>query len=302
VSNLSKIIARNRRNDRIFRLFALAILSLTILVLGMLLTQMISDGWSRIDLNFVTTFPSRFAERAGIVSAIVGSVYVLLVTAVTAIPLGIAAAIYLEEYAPKNRWTTLIELNINNLAGVPSIVYGLLALGILVRQINLGSSIGAAGITLALLILPIIIVTSREAIRAVPLTMREAALACGATKWQTTKDHVVPYASGGILTGIIIALSRAVGETAPLITIGALSYIAFLPPSPVTREAPFISFEWLSSGFTVLPIQMFNWVSRPQPEFHTNAAAAGVILMLVAMSMNACAVILRNHFRRKYHW
>jgi phosphate transport system permease protein len=302
VRDLTKAIARNRRKDRIFRTFALFLLLLTLVVLGLLLAQMIMDGWKRIDTSFITSFPSRFAERAGVVSAIVGSIYVLFVTALSAIPLGIAAAIYLEEYAPKNRWTTLIELNINNLAGVPSIVYGLLALGVLVRQFHLGSSISAAGITLALLILPIIIVTSREAIRAVPVTMREAALACGATKWQTTKDHVVPYASGGILTGIIIALSRAVGETAPLITIGALSYIAFLPASPVTTEAPFVNFEWLSSGFTVLPIQMFNWVSRPQPEFHVNAAAAGVILMVVAMTMNACAVVLRNHFRRKYHW
>jgi phosphate transport system permease protein len=210
--------------------------------------------------------------------------------------------VYLEEYAPKNWLTALIEINIANLAGVPSIVYGLMALGLFVYQLQLGQSVLAAGLTLALLILPIVIVATRESIRAVPGSVREAAYALGATKWQTVKDHVLPYSTGGILTGVIIALSRAIGETAPLITIGALTFIAFLPPAPVKAEFPFVSFEWLVSPFTVLPIQMFNWVSRPQEEFHFNAAAAGLVLMMATVLMNAVAIYVRYRFRRRIKW
>jgi phosphate transport system permease protein len=226
----------------------------------------------------------------------------MLVTAITAVPLGVAAGVYLEEYAPKNWLTALIEINIANLAGVPSIVYGLMALGLFVYQLQLGQSILAAGLTLALLILPIVIVATRESIRAVPGSIREAAYALGATKWQTVRDHVLPYSTGGILTGVIIALSRAIGETAPLITIGALTFIAFLPPAPITAEFPFVSFEWLMSPFTVLPIQMFNWVSRPQEEFHFNAAAAGLVLMGMTVIMNAAAIYLRYRFRKRIKW
>jgi phosphate transport system permease protein len=226
----------------------------------------------------------------------------MLVTAFTAVPMGVAAGIYLEEYAGKSWLTAIIEINIANLAGVPSIVYGLMALGLFVYQLRLGQSILTAGLTLALLILPIVIVATRESIRAVPGSIREAAYALGATKWQTVKDHVIPYSTGGILTGVIIALSRAIGETAPLITIGALTFIAFLPGSPFTSEFPFISFEWLMSPFTVMPIQMFNWISRPQQEFHLNAAAAGLVLMVMTLAMNAVAIYLRYRFRKRIKW
>jgi phosphate transport system permease protein len=229
-------------------------------------------------------------------------VLVMLVTALTSIPLGVAAAIYLEEYAPKNRLTAIIEINIANLAGVPSIVYGLMALGLFVYQLHLGHSILTAGLTLALLCLPVVIITTREAIRSVPVAIREAAYALGATKWQTIRDHVLPYSTGGTLTGVIIALSRAIGETAPLITIGALSFIAFLPSSPVTAEPPFLSVRWLFDPFTVLPMQMFNWVSRPQEAFHLNAAGAGLVLMVVTLAMNGLAYYVRYRSRRRIHW
>jgi len=198
--------------------------------------------------------------------------------------------------------TDLIEINIANLAGVPSIVYGLMALGLFVYEFHLGQSFLTAGLTLAMLILPMVIIATREAIRAVPPQMREAAYALGATKWQTVKDHVIPYSMGGILTGLILALSRAVGETAPLITVGALSFIAFLPHSPWQSDLPFISFQWIFDPFTVMPIQMFNWVSRPQEDFHVNAAAAGMVLLLMTLTMNALAITIRARFRKRMHW
>jgi phosphate transport system permease protein len=196
----------------------------------------------------------------------------------------------------------LIEINITNLAGVPSIVFGLMALGLLVYQFGLGQSIRTAGLTLGLLVLPIVIVTTRESVRSIPIHIREAAYAVGATKWQVVRDHVLPYSMGGILTGMIIALSRAIGETAPLITVGALTFIAFLPHSPIQTEFPFLSTQWLSDPFTVMPIQMFNWVSRPQDEFHVNAAAAGLVLLLMTLSMNGLAIFIRHHFRKKIKW
>ncbi len=226
----------------------------------------------------------------------------MLVTTFSAVPVGIAAGVYLEEYARRNWITDIIEINVTNLAGVPSIVYGLLALGLFVYGLGFGQSILSAGLTLGLLILPVVIVSTREAIRSVPVAMREAAYALGATRWQTVHDHVLPYSTGGILTGIILGLSRAIGETAPIITIGALTFIAFLPPSPVTSEPPFISFEWLMAPFTVMPIQMFNWLSRPQTAFLNNAAAAGLILVVMTVGMNALAIWLRYRFRKKIKW
>jgi phosphate transport system permease protein len=224
------------------------------------------------------------------------------VTTAAAIPLGIMAGIYLEEYAPRNWVTELIEINVTNLAGVPSIVYGLLALGLFVYEFDLGQSILTAGLTLALLILPVVIVATREAIRAIPRDIREGAYALGATRWQTVKDHILPYSLGGILTGVIIGLARAIGETAPVITIGALTFIAFLPPLPVTSEYPYLSFDWLFSPFTVMPIQMFNWVSRPQAAFLENAAAAGIVLIVMTLVMNALAIWLRFRFRKRIKW
>ena len=300
--DLEARIARNKTVDHLFVVVGLLATFVGLLTLGALMMDLALDGVGRFSWEFFTSFPSRFASRAGILSAWVGTILVMIVTAVTAVPLGVAAGVYLEEYAPRNWLTALIEINIANLAGVPSIVYGMMALGLFVYQLRLGQSILTAGLTLALLILPIVIVATREAVRAVPGSMREAALALGATKWQTVKDHVVPYSTGGILTGVIIALSRAIGETAPLITIGALTFIAFLPGAPIKAEFPFISFEWLMSPFTVMPIQMFNWVSRPQEEFHLNAAATGLILMFMTLAMNAVAIYLRYRFRKRIKW
>lgn len=297
-----KSIARSKMLDALFAVIGLLAMLVGLATLLALLVNLALDGAGRLSWQFFTSYPSRFASRAGILSAWVGTTLVMLVTATTAVPLGVAAGVYLEEYAPKNRLTALIEINIANLAGVPSIVYGLMALALFVYQLRLGQSIVTAGLTLALLILPIVIVATREAIRAVPGTIREAAYALGATKWQTVKDHVLPYSTGGILTGVIIALSRAIGETAPLITVGALTFIAFLPAPPVQAEFPFISFEWLKSPFTVMPIQMFNWVSRPQHEFHLNAAAAGLVLMLMTLAMNGLAIYIRFRFRRRIKW
>lgn len=295
-------IARRQLRDRLFALTGLGVMAAAFLVLLALLGQLAFDGIGRMSWQFLTAYPSRFPAQAGILSAWVGTVLVMFLTALTAVPLGLGAAIYLEEYAPKNGLTDLIEINITNLAGVPSIVYGLMALGLLVYEFHLGQSFLTAGLTLAMLILPMVIIATREAIRAVPPQIREAAYALGATKWQTVRDHVVPYSMGGILTGMILALSRAVGETAPLITVGALSFIAFLPHPPLSSEFPFVSIQWLFDPFTVMPIQMFNWVSRPQEEFHVNAAAAGVILLLMTLAMNAIAITVRARFRRRIHW
>jgi phosphate transport system permease protein len=295
-------VAHNKRRDKIFALFGLLSTLIGMVTLAALLIDLATDGAARLRPEFFFSFPSRFPSRAGILSSWVGTTLVMIVTAATAVPLGIGAGIYLEEYAPKNWVTAIIEINIANLAGVPSIVYGLMALGLFVYQFKLGQSILSAGLTLALLILPIVIVATRESVRAVPGSMREAAYALGATKWQATRDHVLPYSMGGILTGIIIALSRAIGETAPLITIGALTFIAFLPDPPIKGELPFISFDWLFSPFSVLPIQMFNWVSRPQQEFHLNAAATGLVLMVMTLLMNGIAIYLRYRFRRRIKW
>jgi phosphate transport system permease protein len=226
----------------------------------------------------------------------------MITTALFAIPLGIAAGIYLEEYAPKNFLTQVIEINISNLAGIPSITFGLMALGIFVYEFGLGRSILTAGLTLGLLVLPIIIVATRESIRTIPNSIREASFALGASRWQTIWNHVLPYSSGGILTGVIISLSRAIGETAPLITIGALTFIAFLPASPIQPDFPFLSFQWLKDPFTVMPIQMFNWLSRPQADFHVNAAATGIVLLVMTLLMNGTAIYIRYRFRKKFNW
>lgn len=295
-------IAQNRLRDRLFALTGLGAMLVALLVLLALLGQLAFDGMGRVSWQFLSAYPSRFPAQAGILSAWIGTLLVMFLTALTAVPLGLGAAIYLEEYAPKNWLTDLIEINITNLAGVPSIVYGLMALGLLVYEFHLGQSFLTAGLTLAMLILPMVIIATREAIRAVPSQIREAAYALGATKWQTVRDHVVPYSMGGMLTGMILALSRAVGETAPLITIGALSFIAFLPHSPLSSEFPFVSIQWLFDPFTVMPIQMFNWISRPQEEFHMNAAAAGVFLLFMTLAMNALAITVRARFRRRIHW
>jgi len=296
------LIAKAKRWDVIFVALGVIALGIGLLTFVALFVDMLIDGWARLRPEFFTQFPSRRAGQAGILSAWVGTILVMLVTAVVAVPLGVAAGVYLEEYAPKNWVTDIIEINITNLAGVPSIVYGLLALGLFVYAFGLGQSIQTAGLTLALLILPVVIVATREAIRAIPGMIREGAYAVGATKWQTTKDHIIPYSLPGILTGVIIGMSRAIGETAPIITIGALTFIAFLPPSPVGTDFPFLSFEWLKAPFTVMPIQMFNWTSRPDEAFHANAAAAGTILVFMTLAMNGLAIWLRYRLRKNIKW
>lgn len=299
-SDVERVIARSKRIDLAFAAGGVVVLIIAMGLLLTLLADLAADGLGRIDYDFLTQFPSRRAGQAGILSAWVGTVLVMLVTAVLAIPLGVFAGIYLEEYAPKNWITALIEINVSNLAGVPSIVYGLLALGLFVYGLGLGQTILVAGMVLALLILPVVIVATREAIRSIPLGVKEGAYAVGCDQWQVMWRYVIPSARPGILTGAIVGLSRAIGETAPIITIGALTFIAFLPPPPIQAEPPFINFDWLLSPFTVMPIQMFNWVSRPQADFHVNAAATGVILMGMTLAMNAIAIWIRFRLRRRF--
>ena len=302
MQEIRRLVARGKQWDKVFVIIGLICLMIGVLTLAVLLAGLVQDGAGRLNWDFFTSFPSRRAENAGILSAIVGSSLVMLLTAITAIPLGVAAGVYLEEYARRNWVTEIIEINVNNLAGVPSIIYGLLALGLFVYALDFGQSILSAGLTLALLILPIIIVATREAIRAIPSSIREGAYALGATRWQMVRDHIIPYSTGGILTGVIIGLARAIGETAPIITIGALTFIAFLPPAPISTQFPFGSFEWLKSPFTGVPIQMFNWMSRPQAAFQENAAAAGVVLVVMTLVMNGAAIWLRLRYRKRIKW
>lgn len=288
--------------DRLFWGLGLVITVIGLAVLLTLLLDILSDGFGRLGWQFLTSYPSRKPEAAGILSAWVGTLWIMVSTGLIAVPLGIMAGIYLEEYAKKNLLTSLIEINIDNLAGVPSIIYGLLGLGLFVRALALDRSVIAGAATLALLVLPIVILSTREALRAVPFSIREASYALGATRWQTIRSQVLPAAMPGILTGTILAMSRAVGETAPLITIGALTYVAFLPTNPISFEFPYISFQGLFDAFTVLPIQIFNWVSRPQKGFAENASAGIIVLLVITFLMNGVAVWLRHKYQKKIRW
>ena len=285
--------AARRRAGRLFELSGLLATGVGLVVLAVLVVDVFTDGLPRLGWEFLTSYPSRKPENAGILAALVGSLWLLVLTAIIAFPIGVGAAIYLEEYSTQSRLQRLIEINIANLAGVPSIIYGLLGLELFVRimqPITGGRSVLAGALTMALLVMPIVIIAAREALRAVADSQRQAAYALGATRWQVTSRVVVPAALPGILTGTILALSRAVGETAPLITMGALTYVAFLPD---------LSLSGLQSPFTVLPIQIFNWVSRPQSGFHVNAAAGIVVLLVVLLLMNATAIVLRNRYQRR---
>lgn len=276
----------NRIKDDAFKYLGIFCTVAVLLILAIFLVDILIKGVQRIDWDFLTNLPSRRAAKAGILTAWTGTAWILGLTALISIPLGVAAGIYLEEIARKNRFSIVLEVNIANLAGVPSIIYGLLGLEIFVRALNMGNSLLAGAFTLALLILPIIIVATREALKAVPKSIREASFAMGATKLQTIKHQTLPAAFGGIMTGIILALSRAVGETAPLIVIGALAYVPFVAQNPMDE-------------FTVLPIQIFNWVSRPQQAFTVNAAAAIIILLAITFLLNGIAVYLRNRWQKK---
>ena len=279
--------ARRRRAGTVFQAVCLLSIGFSIAVLLILLVDVARDGLRWLSWDFLTRFPSRIPERAGIKSAILGSLWMMVLTASISFPLGVGAAIYLEEYAPRNWLTRLLQTNIANLAGVPSIVYGILGLAIFVRFMGLGRSVLAGAATLALLILPVVIISSQEALKAVPSSLREASYGVGATKWQTIRHQVLPVALPGILTGTILSLSRAIGETAPLIMIGALTFIAFSPTSPM-------------DPFTVLPIQIFNWTAKPQADFHDLAAGAIIVLLFVLVVMNAAAIVLRNKYQKRF--
>jgi phosphate transport system permease protein len=294
-------MASRYRTDGIFQVITWTSVVIALLVLAVLIIDVLVDGLPFINWNFLTSFPSRKAEQAGLLSALAGTIWVMLTVAVLAFPIGVGAGIFLEEFSEDNWFTRIIEININNLAGVPSIIYGLLGLQVFVRllgpngwlfeqtgiDITGGRSILTGALTLALLVLPIIIVSTRESLRSVPDSLRLAGFALGATRWQVVRDQILPIATPGILTGTILALSRAIGETAPLITIGALTFISFLP-------------ENLQSPFTVLPIQIYNWVSRPQKDFHDLAAGGIIVLLIVLLAMNSTAVLLRNKLQKRF--
>ncbi|NJO69379.1 MAG: phosphate ABC transporter permease PstA [Bacteroidetes bacterium] len=278
-----------RTADRSFNLFGLVITLAGLLILAIFLYQIFSKGMARVDWQFITSLPSRFAERAGIYTALMGTVWIMILTAIFAIPLGVMAAIYLEEYAKRTRFGNILEINISNLAGVPSIIYGILGLEVFARTLHLGNSLLTGSLTLALLVLPIIVVSTREALKAIPNSLREGSYALGASKWQTIYRIILPSAAGNVLTGVILALSRAVGEAAPLIVAGALVYVPFAPTSPM-------------DNYSVLPIQIFNWISRPQKAFETNAAAGIIVLLLVTFLLNGIAIYYRNKLQKNNRW
>jgi phosphate transport system permease protein len=284
-NQLDKLSQHTSGPEKAFKAICLLAMLLPLLLLVILIGKAFADGLPRLGWDFFTGYPSRKPEEAGLLPALVGSIYLMGLTALIAIPLGVGAAIYLEEYAKPGKITSLIEINISNLAGVPSIIYGLLGLEVFVRALSLGRSLLAGAATLSLLLLPMVIMASREALRTIPNSLREACYALGADRWQAIRRMILPMSLPGILTGVILALARAIGETAPLITIGALTYVAFLPDS-------------LQSPFTALPIQIFNWISRPQSAFHTNAAAGIIVLLCIMLLLNAFAIWLRD----KMHW
>ena len=288
LSKPKQLESLNKRHlkAKIFARFCACVTWMGTALLLILLYQIFSDGLSWLDWDFLNNFPSRFPERAGIKSALAGTIWLISLVAVFAIPVGVATAIYIEEFSKKNLLSRIIELNISNLAGVPSIVYGIIGLTIFVRGLSLERSLISGALTMSLLILPVIIIASREAIKTVPISIRSAAFALGATRWQTVWSHVLPASFPGILTGVILALSRAIGETAPLLMIGALTYVAFVPEGPM-------------DSFTALPIQIFNWVSRPQEEFHQLAAAAIIVLLTVLLAMNSVAIFVRHKMEKK---
>ena len=286
---MNRNLARRQKSENLFRWLCTLITWSSLVILMVLLAHVTIKGFGRLSFDFLDSFPSRFADKAGIKSALWGSIWLMSSVFVISVPLGVASAIHLEEYTNKGRLAQIIEVNIANLAGVPSVVYGILGLAIFVRFFALERSVLAGSLTMSLLILPVIIIASREALRAVPQSIRHGAYALGATRWQTVLHHVLPAATPGILTGVILAMSRAIGETAPLIMVGALTYVAFLPES-------------IMDPFTTLPIQIFNWASRPQAAFQEVAAAGIIVLLTVLLFMNAAAVLIRNYANRKYRW
>ncbi|MGC8823918.1 MAG: phosphate ABC transporter permease PstA [Bacteroidales bacterium] len=272
--------------DRTFQAIGLVTMGISLLVLIIFLISIFKIGLPRLSWEFITSLPSRFPEKAGIYTAMMGTIWLMMLTAMIAIPIGVLGAIYLEEYGRKNRFSHLLEKNIANLSGVPSVIYGILGLELFARTLLLGNSLLTGSLTLSLLILPIIIVSTRESLKAIPNSLREGSYALGATKWQTIYRLILPAAAGNILTGIILALSRAIGEAAPLIVAGALVYVPFAPTSPMDE-------------YSALPIQIFNWISRPQAAFTTNAAAGIIVLLLVTFLLNGFAIAYRYRLKKK---
>ncbi len=279
--------------DRIFATVVFGCTIIGILALAVLIYQVLDAGLLRVDMAFLTDLPSRFATKAGFNPAIIGSIWVIGLTGVLTVPVGIGAAIYLELYAPDNWLRRIIQINIANLAGVPSIIYGILGLALFVRFMDLGRSVAAGALTMSLLVLPVVVIASQEALRAVPTSLRDGALALGATRWQTIRGQILPVAFPGMMTGVILALSRAMGETAPLIMIGAFQYVPFTPGFGV---------DSLGSAFTVMPVQIYAWAARPQQDFQATAAAGIVVLLVVLLAMNSVAILLRNRYQRKVRW
>ena len=288
-NQFSENILFRKRKEMIFRSLCSIVTWSSIVILLVLIYSVAKSGLNHLSYDFLNNFPSRFPHKAGIKSALYGSVWLLITVSIISIPIGVGAAIFLEEYSKKNKLTKFIEINIANLAGVPSIVYGILGLVIFVRFFSFDRSVLAGSFTMSLLILPVIIISAKEAIRSVPNSIRLGAYALGSTKWQTISHHVLPIATPGIMTGVILSMSRAIGETAPLIMIGALTYVAFVPES-------------IMDPFTTLPIQIYNWTSRPQAAFHDIASAGIIILLIVLLSMNALAIYIRNKSNKKYDW
>ncbi|CAD2073848.1 phosphate transport system permease protein PstA [Jeotgalicoccus coquinae] len=285
------IIAKKRTGrqsrNQIFKWLFFLCTMFGLAVLIMLITDTLMDGWSRLNMDFLTNFNSSRAENAGFFGAIIGSLWLMLVTTPVAIILSVGTALYLEEYAPKNKFTDFIKINISNLAGVPSVVFGLLGLAMFVRALALGNSVLAAGLTLALMILPVIVVASQEAIRAVPASVREASIGMGATKWQTVSRIILPAAIPGIITGIILAISRAIGETAPLVVIGVPTTLLVTPTS-------------VFDSFQAMPMQIYSWVKMPNEEFQYIAAAGIIVLLVILLLMNSVAIFIRNKFSKRY--
>jgi phosphate transport system permease protein len=283
---MSLVRKQKHQAERVFWVVSLFAIALPLTVLGWLLVDVLSDAAGRVDWQFITSYPSRKPENAGILPALVGSIYLIGLTAAMALPIGVGAAIFLEEYGRHSKLAGIIEINIANLAGVPSIIYGLLGLGVFVRAFGLGRSLIAGAATMALLVLPMIIMVTREALRTVPMSLREACYGLGSTRWQSIWQVVLPAAFPGILTGAILAISRAIGETAPLVVVGALTYVTFVP-------------DGIDAPFTVLPIQIFNWVSRPQHGFVVNSAAAITVLLCTMLVLNGIAIYLRNRLQQR---
>jgi phosphate transport system permease protein len=280
-------LARRRRSSRVLRVLSLAATALGLVVLAVLLVRILLDGVPWLSANLLFEYPSRIAERAGLKAALAGTFWLMLITAAVTVPVGVGAAVYLEEYARPGRWLELVRLNIANLAGVPSVIYGVLGLAVFVRALRMDASFLAGGLTLALLVLPIVVIATQEALRAIPSGVRESAFALGATRWQVVRSHLLPLAAPGALTGVILALSRAVGETAPLLVVGAATFLAFLPADPL-------------DPFSALPVQIYNWAARPQEEFQGLAAAGIIVLLGVLLAMNGLAIWLRDRAERRF--